>query len=193
MDTEFLEDGVTIDPVSIAIITEDHDGPELYLEFDSREWTQEPNDFVKEHVLPHLWSRQESKREFNEWERQPHHVGGLVSRREGRALIAQFIDNCTPADTEPEIWAYYADYDWVLFCRLFGQMVDLPPDWPKWCRDLKQTAWHLGLGVDDFPPHDEKLYGPAHNSLADTRRNRATFETMQAFVKHTPPLWGLRL
>lgn len=37
-----------------------------------------------------------------------------------------------------EFYAYYADYDWVLFCSLFGRMIDLPKGFPMYCRDLKQ-------------------------------------------------------
>ncbi len=38
----------------------------------------------------------------------------------------------------PEFYAYYADYDWVVFCSLFGRMIDLPKGFPMYCRDLKQ-------------------------------------------------------
>jgi hypothetical protein len=38
-----------------------------------------------------------------------------------------------------EFYAYYADYDWVLFCSLFGRMIDLPKGFPMYCRDLKQS------------------------------------------------------
>lgn len=37
-----------------------------------------------------------------------------------------------------EFYAYYADYDWVAFCWLFGKMVNLPKGFPMYCRDLKQ-------------------------------------------------------
>lgn len=40
--------------------------------------------------------------------------------------------------TEPEFYGYYADYDWVLFCSLFGKMIDLPKGFPRYCNDLKQ-------------------------------------------------------
>lgn len=39
----------------------------------------------------------------------------------------------------PEFYAYYANYDWVAFCWLFGKMMDLPKGFPMYCRDLKQT------------------------------------------------------
>lgn len=39
----------------------------------------------------------------------------------------------------PEFYGYYSDYDWVLFCSLFGTMMDLPKGFPMYCIDLKQT------------------------------------------------------
>lgn len=35
-------------------------------------------------------------------------------------------------------YGYYADYDWVVFCWLFGKMIDLPKGFPMYCIDLKQ-------------------------------------------------------
>lgn len=43
------------------------------------------------------------------------------------------------APDNTEFYAYYADYDWVMFCSLFGTMMDLPKGFPMYCRDLKQT------------------------------------------------------
>jgi len=37
-----------------------------------------------------------------------------------------------------KFYAYYADYDWVAFCWLFGKMIDLPKGFPMYCNDLKQ-------------------------------------------------------
>lgn len=39
----------------------------------------------------------------------------------------------------PEFYAYYADYDWVAFCWLFGKMIDLPNGFPMYCIDVKQV------------------------------------------------------
>ncbi len=41
-------------------------------------------------------------------------------------------------NAQPEFYGYYADYDWVLFCSLFGRMIDLPKGFPMYCKDLKQ-------------------------------------------------------
>lgn len=38
----------------------------------------------------------------------------------------------------PVFYAYFADYDWVVFCWLFGKMIDLPKGFPMYCIDLKQ-------------------------------------------------------
>lgn len=37
-----------------------------------------------------------------------------------------------------QFYGYYADYDWVVFCWLFGKMIDLPGGFPMYCIDLKQ-------------------------------------------------------
>jgi hypothetical protein len=34
--------------------------------------------------------------------------------------------------------AYYADYDWVMLCTIFGTMMYLPEGFPMYCVDLKQ-------------------------------------------------------
>lgn len=46
--------------------------------------------------------------------------------------VGDFVDN------DPRFYAYYADYDWVVFCWLFGTMMELPKGFPMYCRDLKQ-------------------------------------------------------
>lgn len=40
--------------------------------------------------------------------------------------------------TNVQFYGYYSDYDWVVFCWLFGKMIDLPKGFPKYCIDLKQ-------------------------------------------------------
>jgi len=38
----------------------------------------------------------------------------------------------------PEFYGYYSDYDWVVFCWVFGTMMELPNGFPMHCKDLKQ-------------------------------------------------------
>lgn len=44
---------------------------------------------------------------------------------------------------KPEFYGYYADYDWVVFCWLFGKMIDLPQGFPMYCIDLKQELENM--------------------------------------------------
>ncbi len=48
---------------------------------------------------------------------------------------------------QPDFYGYFADYDWVLFCSLFGTMMDLPKGFPMYMRDLKQM---LDAGADSI-------------------------------------------
>lgn len=135
-DTEFFEDGRTIDLISIGLVRED--GEELYLESSDADLSRAAADpWIAENVLAHL-------------------TGQQVSRHEMAEKVVAF---CGP---NPEMWAYYADYDWVVLCQLFGRMIDLPSGWPMYCRDLKQEADRLGLPL---PP----MEGTEHHALADAR------------------------
>lgn len=76
-----------------------------------------------------------------------------------------------------EVYGYYADYDWVLFCSLFGRMIDLPKGFPMYCRDLKQMMDEKGLTEEwkkeQCPdPEDE------HNALADAKWNLRLFQAL---------------
>ena len=51
---------------------------------------------------------------------------------------------------EPIFYAYYADYDWVAFCWLFGKMMNLPNGFPMYCRDLKQILDEKANRIDLF-------------------------------------------
>ena len=135
-DAEFIEDGNTIDLISIGLVRED--GATLYLESAECDLSRADN-WVRENVLVHL-------------------RGEKTPRRE---MARQIVDFVGP---NPEFWAYYADYDWVALCQLFGRMIDLPAGWPMYCRDLKQEADRLGI---HFPPQQTD----EHHALADAQWN----------------------
>ncbi len=40
--------------------------------------------------------------------------------------------------SNPEFYGYFCDYDWIVFCWLFGNMNALPSGYPMYCVDLKQ-------------------------------------------------------
>ncbi|MBC7845545.1 MAG: 3'-5' exoribonuclease [Flavobacterium sp.] len=105
--------------------------------------------------------------------------------------------------TNPEFYAYYADYDWVVFCWLFGKMIDLPKGFPMYCKDLKQMldeyAFKIVSQLEDgnttqgminiknsipeqikafktFPNFQKQDPSKSHNAIEDARWNKQLFE-----------------
>lgn len=159
LDTEFIEDGKTIDLISIGVVRED--GETLYLQNSECDFSK-ASDWVWRNVYPHLIHfDMRGKRSCREYHRT--YDGGLgheiitkcngmmaagddpcfwATRREMREAILEFCS--VEKHGKPEFWGYFADYDWVAFCQLFGPMVALPKGFPMYCRDLKQWADELG-------------------------------------------------
>ena len=148
LDTEFIEDGRTIDLISIALVTDD--GRELYCENAECDFRL-ASEWVKTNVIRPL-------------------IGGTAqySRVAIREKVRSF---CTG---RPEFWGYYADYDWVVFCQLFGRMVDLPKGWPMYCRDIKQFCDDLGN------PKLPKQGKGEHFALADAYWIKKSYEFLES-------------
>ena len=145
-DTEFIEDGKTIDLISIGMVREDG---ATYYAHSSEYDVSKASPWVQENVLPH--------------------VGDTKPLR--RYQIAN--DVRAFAGHKPEFWAYYADYDWVVLCQLFGTMMDLPKGWPMYCRDLKQLCDALG------GPKLPEQSSTEHHALADAQWTKAAWEFLQ--------------
>jgi len=145
-DTEFIEDGRTIDLLSIGLVRED--GAHFYVESSEAD-TSKANPWVQTNVLPHL-----------------------IGFKESRKAIAEQVQRF--AGNSPEFWAYYADYDWVVLCQLYGTMMNLPSGWPMYCRDIKQLC--DSIGNPQLPPTPEKQ----HNALEDAFWNKKSFEFLLA-------------
>lgn len=165
IDTEFIEDGKTIDLISIGMVSED--GREFYAENSEADFSK-ASDWVQDNVLHHLWSRCIDRNEANKWIRDGG-KGGLMNRRGIVSDLMVFV-----VGEKPEIWGYYADYDWVVFCQLFGTMMDLPKGFPMYCRDIKQLCDELGN------PELPKQTKGEHHALADARWNKQAWEFLQS-------------
>ena len=139
IDFEFMEDGQIIDPLSVGVVAQD--GREYYAEFSGAR-LEAASPWVRENVFRHLRKR-----------------NGVVKPKEE---IACEIFNFVSGAGRPEFWGYYADYDWVALCQLYGRMVDLPKGWPKYCRDLKQL-------LDDKGNPPLQKTKNEHHALADAR------------------------
>lgn len=96
-----------------------------------------------------------------------------------------------PEDDHIKFYGYDCDYDWVVFCWLFGYMKDLPEGFPMYARDLKQMLdereHDLGYDKDhtggsykleihpDYPQQSNE-----HHPLNDARWNKQLFQFIQA-------------
>lgn len=146
-DTEFIEDGKTIDLISIGIVAED--GREFYVENLDCDFNR-ACPWVKEHVFPHL--------------QKDYHPNVHMSRDKIKLEILEFVGNDIP-----EFWGYFAAYDWVVLCQIFGRMIDLPKNWPMFCRDIVQ--FQQFIGCPRLPVHT----GTLHNALDDARWTRDSY------------------
>ena len=172
-DTEFIEKPQKIDLISIGMVSED--GREAY--YVNKECkTSEADDWVKENVLSKM---PEYKSDINlgfyrdaSIELLPNHV---LTKEQIKNKILEFIG----ADNNPEFWAYYADYDWVVFCWLFGRMMDLPKHFPCYCKDLQQLIDDRKMDKNlllEIIPQDN-----IHNALDDARWVKKTFDFIQYY------------
>jgi hypothetical protein len=161
-DTEFLEDGHTIELISIGIVCED--GREYYAvnaEMDQRRIKARP--WLMENVWPYLPRRLYVNGEY---------IDQDYPTVKPRAVIAAEVKEFLLANGEPELWAYYGAYDHVALAQLWGAMIDLPAGIPMWTHDLMQPLEQM---PDDFEPPTQEN---AHNALDDARWNMALLRAM---------------
>lgn len=170
-DTEFVEDGSTIMPISLGMVT--LKGRELYIEFDFDEKKANEHNFVRENVLPLLTGQDR------------------ISKDEGANRILEFVGLPIPGESRrrPQFWAWFASYDWLLLCQLFGRMIDLPPHFPMFCMDLRQYYEDLGCPVMANPSTPRAQ----HNALADARWNRELYWSLRKGDPVPEREWNLAL
>lgn len=185
LDCEFIENGSTIDLISIALVCED--GREYYAQNSDAKF-KSAGDWVWRNVFPHLQHfDMRGTRTCN------HQTGSMMDRiatkctkpecpwrspYEIRDEVKAFID--IENNGKPEIWGYYSAYDWVAFCQLFGSMIDLPKNYPMFCRDIIQECKRLGN--PELPKQD----AAEHNCLEDARWNKKAWE----FLNNPKPIKG---
>lgn len=73
-------------------------------------------------------------------------------------------------------WLWSRGDESVVFCWLFGSMIDLPKGWPMYCRDVKQLCDSMGN-----PRLPQNGSGP-HHALSDARWIKSTFAWLESFA-----------
>jgi hypothetical protein len=167
-DTEFYEDGKTIDLMSIALIRED--GHSLYLINTECDWRKPyAEKWHQSNTLPVLVV---PEAQFLNREQIKHNVMLFCGVHPGHLSWPRLDKHVFI----PEFWGYYADYDWVALCQLFGRMIDLPEGWPKYCRDLKQL-------MDENPQYTRTENKNAHNALEDAKWTISEYYRLQEHLR----------
>jgi len=176
VDTEFYEDGSTVDLISIGAVRSD--GEEFYaVNQDAK--LDRVSQWVRENVLSQLppysdeaWRpRKRIAEEFSQFMAS----GRRVTQRKDLSWETKEWPSVH------EVWGYYSDYDWVAICQMYGTMMGLPDHFPRYCLDLKQLSWMLGN-----PKHPKQESGE-HNALADARWNKELY----GFLRSVPSgVWG---
>lgn len=153
LDTEFYEDGKTIELISICLVSEF--GECVYMENAEFDWSTVPSGhWLRVNVKPSL-------KEIPEV---------LFTKQAIAERIIKFVDT---ESVNPLFWGYYSDYDWVVLCQLFGTMVQLPKGFPMFCLDLKQSLHERFLGKGAMNSIMEGYTNPdEHSAMADAEWNR---------------------
>jgi hypothetical protein len=171
-DTEFLEDGRTIELISIGIVCAD--GREYYAVN-----SDAPMDRIRDHVwlmtnvVPSLPIK--GRGSLDKWLSHSRNVHPQPVVRyvdldrtdaavKPRRVIANEVRDFLRAADEPELWANYAAYDHVALCQLWGRMIDLPQGIPMYTNDLQQELRRAPRGF--VKPQQA---GGEHNALEDAR------------------------
>lgn len=166
LDTEFIEDGRTIDLISIGIVAED--GREYYAinsEFNS----SKASDWVKENVLaklppknpifhntsPRLYEESKAWKElrFIKWELLEFFVepdyGNCTN------MTADFLQEYKFEDlsNKPELWGYYSAYDFVVLSQTLSSVKNPTSIWQKLLMFLGLAKIHSSHNpmVDNYP------------------------------------------
>jgi hypothetical protein len=187
-DTEFHERGhhFPIDLISIGLVRQD--GFQYYAicsEFDfEAAWNNPGKDgdyWLRENVLkqlPLIWPENRSTPKLDKAHASVRSRAAI--RRELMVFLG--LDGLNPA--EIELWAWYADYDHVVLCQLFGTMAELPAGMPMFTHDLKQE-----LALHGNPPMPAQVRGH-HNALDDALHLKYMWSHAKArgLVNKTTPI-----
>lgn len=209
IDTEFIEGFHKpmfgkrrhfIDLISIGIYCED--GRQLHLLSNEYNYN-DADDWVKENVITPLYIQLVHGDRRNHMDCSNFHKHKGISQLAILTALYEFFycwrdqhfwrvnDSATP-----EIYGYYSDYDWVLFCSLFGRMIDLPKGFPMYCIDLKQTIDEKANSLlTEAPSSCDNLEGALaalkrkesypkqeneHNALDDAKWNYELYKFLNA-------------
>lgn len=168
-DFEFLEDGNTIEVISLGMVRED-----------GKEYYAVNKDMPLERIRKNAWLMQNVMNSLpvrfdrdNPWDEDHPDFDAIKTKDQIAADVRHFV-----MDTiNPSLWAWFAAYDHVAISQLFGRMIDLPAGFPMRTNDIAQEEERLG-----YPPMPEQPSG-VHNALSDARFNQVRRHHLKAVAQ----------
>lgn len=158
LDTEFLDDGRRVEPVSIALVCQTAEYYAICADSDITAVIR--HDWLRVNVLPHLPLIIRT----GGWQWDTSHPD--VAHVKPRAQIAREVHAFFARLPDPETWAWFSPFDTIVLCQLFGPMSDLPPEIPAFPMDLMQEARrHDGQLPAQRPPVHHALHDARHDLL----------------------------
>lgn len=174
-DTEFLEDGKTIDLISIGIVAED-----------GREFYAVSNEFDTRRVARHDWLMENVMNSIDHEEFVVTDSDGLAVVRDiyvtdpaamSREAIKYAVQDFLGASRTAELWAWYGAYDHVAIAQLFGPMISLPESVPMYTNEIKTLA--ARAGNPRLPSQPDGM----HNALADAKFNKVRYDYLMEIIQ----------
>ncbi|MBP5870852.1 3'-5' exoribonuclease domain-containing protein [Streptomyces scabiei] len=168
-DLEFLENGRTIELISIGMVCDD--GREYYAVNSDMPVDKILNhQWLKANVWPHLPLRgYKPPPQINALQQSDGALDTTDTRVKPKWVIANEVrDFIQATESDVELWANYGAYDHVGLAQLWGPMIALPEGVPMFTNDIQQERARLGIHEDDLP----KQESGEHNALADARHNQ---------------------
>lgn len=177
-DTEFIEDGRTIELISIGVVAE---GGESFYAVSTEFDPAAAGPWVRRNVLDQLPSPADPA-----WQGRQQIRAGLLEFFTGSTTgtatrspttVGRSPRGGPPDHTQPgaiELWAWHGGYDHVALAQLWGDMTALPRVIPRFSHDLRQR-WE-DLGRPRLPPEPP---GTRHDALADARHNLSRWRVLE--------------
>lgn len=184
-DTEFKEDGKTIDLISIGILAED--GREYYAvsaEFDTRRVAKD--DWLMDNVMSSIDHEQFITYDLDGapairdiFVTDP----AVKSREQIKYEVWEFLTEKEPGGQRPDLWAWFSAYDHVCLAQLWGPMINMPQNLPYNTDDIK-TLMKLGkITHKDMPQQPSGK----HNALSDAKFNKVRYDFCMEQLYGTKP------
>lgn len=159
-DLEFLEDGHTIELISLGMTRDD--GAEYYAISEEMPFRRiSRHTWLMDNVMPYLPVK--PYQEGGPWDMDHPDIVYVKPLEQIRDEVRRFV----LYHADPVLWADYGAYDHVRLCQLFGPMANLPAGFPQYTCEIRQEWARLGK-----PRLPEQTNG-AHHALHDARYDMA--------------------